>query len=109
DLQPEELTRLTEGVVALVNGTVRGHGRIDWLSGGKVTSSGDFSTADMDLAAPFGPVTGLSANIHFDDLLGMTTPPGQVLTMATVNPGITVVAVFGHYQLLPYTQEGVER
>ena len=29
-LQPEELTRLTEGVIALVNGTVAGQGRIDW-------------------------------------------------------------------------------
>ena len=57
-LQPEELTRLTEGVIALVNGTLRGRGEINWSGGGKVTSTGDFSTADMDLAAPFGPVTG---------------------------------------------------
>ncbi|HEX2624065.1 MAG TPA: hypothetical protein VHM21_02310, partial [Sphingomicrobium sp.] len=45
NLQPDEITRLTEGVIALVNGTVTGHGRIDWSSGGEVTSSGDFSTA----------------------------------------------------------------
>ena len=30
NLQPEEITRLTEGVIALVNGTISGHGRIDW-------------------------------------------------------------------------------
>ena len=30
NLQPEELTRLTEGVIALVNGTISGKGRIDW-------------------------------------------------------------------------------
>ena len=59
DFQPDELTRLTEGVVALVNGTVRGQGRINWARDGKVTSTGDFATANMDLAAPFGPVTGL--------------------------------------------------
>ena len=39
DLQPEELTRLTEGVVALVNGTVRGRGEISWTRSGAVTSS----------------------------------------------------------------------
>ena len=70
NLQPEQLTRLTEGVVALVNGTVTGQGRINWAAGGKVTSTGDFSTANMDLAAPFGPVTGLSTTMHFTDLLG---------------------------------------
>ena len=46
NLQPDQLTRLSEGVVALVNGTVKGQGRIDWASGGKVTSTGDFSTAE---------------------------------------------------------------
>jgi hypothetical protein len=109
NLQPEALTRLTEGVVALVNGTVRGQGRIDWGEGGKVTSSGDFSTANMDLAAPFGPVTGLSTSIHFDDLIGLSTPPGQVATMATVNPGIVVSDGVIHYQLLPHNQVKVER
>ena len=108
NLQPEALTRLTEGVVALVNGTVAGQGRIDWGAGGKVTSTGDFSTANTDLAAPFGPVTGLSGHIHFDDLLGLTTPPGQVLTMATVNPGILVSDGVLRYQLLPHNHVKVE-
>ncbi len=65
NLQPDELTRLTEGVIALVNGTISGHGRIDWASSGKVTSTGDFSTASLDLAAPFGPVTGNERNDPF--------------------------------------------
>jgi len=107
--QPEQLTRLTEGVVALVNGTVRGQGRIDWAQGGKVTSSGDFATANMDLAAPFGPVTGLSTTIHFSDLLGLTTPPGQVMTVNSVNPGITVSNGVIHYQLLPHNLVKIER
>ena len=65
NFQPEQLTRLTEGVVALVKGTISGQGRINWGPGGEVTSTGDFSTAGMDLAAPFGPVTGLSTTMHF--------------------------------------------
>jgi hypothetical protein len=108
-LQPEELTRLTEGVVALVNGTVRGQGRIDWAEGGKVTSTGDFSTANMDFAAPFGPVTGLTTNIHFDDLLNLSTPAGQEATVQTVNPGITVNDGVVHYQLLPGDRVKIER
>ena len=108
-LQPDQLTRLTEGVVALVNGIVRGHGRIDWASGAKVTSTGDFSTAGMDLAAPFGPVTGLTTSVHFIDLLEMETAPHQVATIASINPGIMVTDGVIHYQLLPHNLVRVER
>ena len=53
---------------------------------GKVTSTGDFSTADLDLAAPFGPVTGMSGTIHFTDLLGLRPPPGQMMTRRVDQP-----------------------
>ncbi|WP_196233133.1 intermembrane phospholipid transport protein YdbH family protein, partial [Sphingomonas segetis] len=109
NFQPEELTRLTEGVVALVNGTVTGQGRINWSSGGEVTSTGDFSTANMDLAAPFGPVTGLSTNIHFTNLLEMTTAPGQLATVKSINAGIVVENGAIRYQLLPNNLVKVER
>jgi translocation and assembly module TamB len=108
-LQPDELTRLTEGVIALVNGTITGRGRINWDGSGSVTSTGDFSTANLDLAAPFGPVTGLSGTIHFDDLLRLTTPPGQTLTMKSINPGILVENGVVRYQLLPDQLIKIER
>lgn len=107
-LQPDQLTRLTEGVIALVNGTLSGQGRIDW-SGSNVTSTGDFSTAHMDLAAPFGPVSGLKGTIHFSDLLGLVTPPGQVATIQSINPGILVENGVIHYQLLPGQLVRIER
>jgi translocation and assembly module TamB len=109
NLQPAEITRLTEGVIALVQGTIRGQGQIDWSAGGKVTSSGDFSTANLDLAAPFGPLTGLSGTVHFNDLLGLTTPPGQVLTAKSINPGILVENGVIRYQLLPHQLVKIER
>ncbi|HEY6661903.1 MAG TPA: YdbH domain-containing protein [Sphingomicrobium sp.] len=108
-LQPDEITRLTEGVIALVNGTISGRGRIDWDSSGKVTSSGDFTTADLDLAAPFGPVEGIAGTIHFNDLLGLTTAPGQVLTAKSINPGILVENGVIRYQLLPGQLVKIER
>ena len=109
NLQPEELTRLTEGVIALVNGTITGHGRIDWNSLGKVTSTGDFSTANLELAAPFGPVTGMSGTIHFNDLLGLTTAPGQTMAVKSINPGILVENGVIRYQLLPNQLVKIER
>jgi hypothetical protein len=109
NFQPDELTRLTEGVIALVNGTISGQGRIDWAGSGKVTSTGDFSTANLDLAAPFGPVTGLSGTIHFNDLLGLTTPPGQMMAVKSINPGILVENGVIRYQLLPNQLVKIER
>ena len=108
-LQPEQLTRLTEGVVALVNGTVRGHGRINWNGTGAVTSTGDFSTANMDLAAPFGPVTGLTTTLHFTDLLKLETAPHQVASIASINPGIEVTNGTIRYQILPNNLVKIER
>ncbi|MEO7654768.1 MAG: YdbH domain-containing protein, partial [Sphingomicrobium sp.] len=107
--QPDELTRLTEGVVALVKGTISGTGRINWNATGKVTSSGDFSTSGLNLAAPFGPVEGISGTIHFDDLLALTTAPGQTLALRSVNPGILVENGELRYQLLPGQLIRIER
>ncbi|WP_225007667.1 YdbH domain-containing protein [Novosphingobium percolationis] len=99
-LQPDELTRLALGVVANAAGTVKGSGRIDWTQRG-VTSSGTFGSDNLDLAAAFGPVKGLSGSLRFTDLLGLVTAPHQVLKVAAVNPGIEVNDGTIDIQLLP--------
>ena len=68
--QPDQLTSLALGVVANVQGSVVGDGRIEWTADG-VTSRGTFATADTILAAAFGPVTGLTTTLSFDDLIGL--------------------------------------
>ena len=107
--QPEELTRLSEGVIALVQGTVRGRGEINWRRDGTVTSTGDFSTAGMNLAAPFGPVTGLTTSVHFTDLLNLETSPNQTASVASINPGILVENGVIRYQLLANQLVKIER
>ena len=47
--------------------------------------------------------------MHFSDLLGLTTPPGQVLTVKSINPGILVENGVIHYQLLPNQLVRIER
>ena len=108
-LQPEELTRLTEGVVALVTGNLSGQGRIAWAGRGAVKSTGEFTLRDTDLAASFGPVTGLNTTVRFTDLLGLETAPGQVATVKTINPGILVENGVVRYSLLPGRLVRVER
>ncbi|MBA2919874.1 hypothetical protein GON01_09220 [Sphingomonas sp. MAH-20] len=106
-LQPERLTRLTLGVVANVNGTLSGSGRIAWTDAG-VTSTGLFHVAADSLAAPFGPATGVRTDIRFTDLLGLVTAPDQLLTVATVNPGIEVEDGVVQYRLLPELKVAVD-
>lgn len=105
--QPEELTRLTTGVVALVDGTLTGRGQINWNPEG-TTSTGTFSTTDMNLAAPFGPVEGLTTTVNFTDLLGLMSAPGQVANVDLIRTGIDVVDGTILYQLLPDQRVRVE-
>ncbi len=106
-LQPNELTPLTYGVIADVRGAVSGRGQIRWTGQG-VTSTGRFATPGIDLAAAFGPVTGVKGEIVFTDLLGLVSAPGQVATIATVNPGIAVENGTVRYQLVGDNRVRVE-
>ena len=55
-----------------------------------MTSTGTFTTPGTDLAAAFGPVQGLAGTIRFTDLLALESAPGQVATVASINPGVPV-------------------
>jgi translocation and assembly module TamB len=89
--QPEDLSPLAKGAVALAEGTVTGSGRIDW-QGDRLTSSGTFGSGGLDFAAAFGPVRGLKGEVVFTDLLNLTTAPDQWVTIAAINPGVEVLA-----------------
>lgn len=97
--QPDQLTLLARGVVANVQGSVVGDGRIEWSPQG-VTSRGAFTTANASLAAAFGPVTDLTSTLTFDDLIGLRSAPGQKMSLKEINPGIPVVDGEVEYQLL---------
>lgn len=106
-VQPRQLTRFADGVIADVVGSVSGSGQIRWTRDG-VTSDGVFRTTGTDLAAAFGPVTGLSGEIRFTDLLNLESAPGQVGTIAIVNPGVPVSQGLVRYQTLPGGRVAVE-
>lgn len=106
-LQPNELTALTYGVIADVDGLVVGSGRFDW-SGETVTSTGRFTATEISLAAVFGQVQGLTTRLEFADLLNMRTAPGQSATMAEINPGVPVRDGALRYRLLDARRVEVE-
>jgi hypothetical protein len=105
--QPDQLTSLALGVVANVRGSVVGDGRIEWTADG-VTSRGTFATADASLAAAFGPVSGLTSTLTFDDLIGLRSAPGQIAKIREINPGIPVLDGEIEYQLLGDNRVRVE-
>ncbi|HEX8580260.1 MAG TPA: YdbH domain-containing protein [Allosphingosinicella sp.] len=105
--QPEQLTRLTTGVVALVEGVLSGRGEIAW-DGRGTTSSGSFGTDDMDFAAAFGPVEGFRTRVNFTDLLGLTSAPAQLAEADVIRTGIDVFDGRIRYQLLPGLRVKVE-
>jgi hypothetical protein len=105
--QPEQLTRLTTGVIALVNGVLTGRGEIAW-DGRGTTSTGTFGTKDMNFAAAFGPVEGFSSTVNFTDLLGLVSAPGQLAEADMIRTGIDVFDGRIRYQLLPGLQVKVE-
>jgi translocation and assembly module TamB len=100
DFGPELITPLTLGVIANTVGTINGEGRINWGPNG-VKSTGRFVTESLNTAAAFGPVEGLSTEIVFNDLLGFETGPGQIVKIASVNPGIAALNGQIRYQILP--------
>ncbi|TAD77240.1 MAG: hypothetical protein EAY70_08930, partial [Sphingomonadales bacterium] len=97
-LQPDELSPLAKGVIALADGTVTGTGRIDWR-GEDITSSGTFASDRFDFAAVFGPVRGLTGQVEFIDLLNLTTAPDQRVQIAAINPGVEVLAGTVQFEL----------
>jgi hypothetical protein len=106
-LQPEDLSELTKGVVALAEGTVKGSGQIDWTAD-TITSSGTFGSDGIDFAAAFGPVRGIAGNVRFTDLLSLTTAPDQRVTIAAINPGVEVLAGTVQFELKDGTQLSLE-
>ncbi|MCX9146771.1 intermembrane phospholipid transport protein YdbH family protein [Erythrobacter sp. WG] len=106
-LQPDDLTPLAKGVIALAKGTIIGTGRVDWRDG-VVTSGGTFTTQGLDFAAAFGPVRGLAGAVTFTDLLSLTTAPDQMLTIAAINPGIEALGGRVQFELADATRLTLE-
>jgi hypothetical protein len=106
-LQPDEISTAFRGVVANVEGTVSGAGEVRWTADG-VTSRGHAETAKLDLAtAALGPVGGVSGRIEFDDLIAVTTPPGQQVRVASINPGVLVENGIVTFRMLGPTRVAV--
>lgn len=89
-LQPYQISETVLGVVANVEGPVDADIGAHW-SGADFRTDARFDFKALNAAtAALGPVKGVSGVVVFDDFAKLTTPPGQRITVAQINPGIAV-------------------
>ena len=99
-LQPLQISELARGLVADVAGTVVSHADLV-VSPAGIAGAGSVRLDHVSLAtAALGPVTDIDGRIDFDDIGRLHTPPGQMLTIAAINPGILVEDGVARFQLL---------
>jgi hypothetical protein len=110
DLQPFELSELARGVFENVNGRASVSAVVNWRNDAPVTADGVVRLHGVSMATATLPViTNVNGDIVFDDLFALTTPPGQVLSVGQVNPGVAVRDGEVQFQLLPEQRVAIER
>ncbi|OYW83439.1 MAG: hypothetical protein B7Z26_00560, partial [Asticcacaulis sp. 32-58-5] len=88
-LQPIDLTPQVASVATKnVAGTASFDGRFDWSRTGTPTSQGRLRLNDINFEGPVGKAQGLRGDIEFTSLSPLMTPPGQILSVASLTTAL---------------------
>ncbi|MGE0045685.1 MAG: YdbH domain-containing protein, partial [Hyphomonadaceae bacterium] len=99
-LQPYMISELSRGVAENVRGPLEADIDVAWTPAA-MTARARVAITDLSLSSATLPlIEGLTGEIVFDDLFTLSTPPGQVLHVARLNPGIEVTNGTITFQLL---------
>lgn len=90
-LQPLGLTPLA-AIARDAEGPAAFTGSFHW-AGEVMTSEGQVSTTGLNFKSPLGQVHGLKGRIVFDSLAPLTSPPGQVLTIDSIDAIVPIQSV----------------
>lgn len=87
-LQPVMLSERMRGVFTNAVGT--GAVSADFqINSGQITGQGEVSVADFGFqTTALGRFEDVNGTVRFSDLIGLTTPPGQAVSIGAINPGI---------------------
>ena len=96
-LQPLELTPLAT-VARDAEGPAAFTGRFAWRDE-VMTSEGRVSTPGLDFKSPLGPAHRLKGQIVFDSLAPLTAPPGQVLTLDSIDAVVPIQSIRASFGL----------
>jgi hypothetical protein len=87
-LQPAMLSDRLTGLFTNANGVISGLAAFD-IKKGKLAGRGKFGAEDFGFqTTALGRVEGVNGAVEFDNLLSLSTPPGQTVTIDSINPGI---------------------
>ncbi len=87
-LQPDMISGRLTGLFTAAVGSVSSDARFT-IMGGSIAGKADMRVQDFGFQTTrLGRVAGINGNVNFADLMGLKTAPGQVLNVASVNPGI---------------------
>ncbi len=87
-LQPKALSDLVRGVLSNGRGSLSGLADFS-IIGGAVTGTAQIEATDFGFdTLRLGAIDGINGSLYFSDLLALTTPLGQRMTIASMNPGI---------------------
>lgn len=110
-LQPAALSPLASAIGSPATGEARFVGAFDW-SPEAPSSHGRLTVTDLGFKSPAGVVSALSGAIDFTSLAPLATPPGQVLTAASVASIAPLTNATATFQIgdetLKLAQAGVE-
>ena len=108
NFQPYHLSELARGIIANVRGPASASADLSW-SGEDMRAEGALRLQGVSLATATIPVIeNVQGEVHFDDLFNLSTPPGQALTVETLNPGVAVYNGRLQFQLLDQERVSLE-
>ncbi len=89
-IQPEDLSGRLLGVFTSATGTLDAAADFT-IRSGQIAGTSDISVTDFGfLTTRLGRVTDVDGRVRFSDVMTLTTPPGQEVTIGSVHPGVTL-------------------
>jgi hypothetical protein len=107
-LQPRDLTDRVRGLLTNARGSLQAQANFNIVSG-KLSGTSRFTVTDLGFdTLRLGPVDGVNGRLYFDDIVGITTPPGQTVTIGRIDPGVVLTDGELQFQILEGQQARLE-
>ena len=107
--QPTALSERVRGFLSNAQGELSAHADFT-IDGGKPSGTGWVSVSNFGFdTLRLGAVRGVNGRIEFDNVLKLSSPPGQEVRIGQINPGIPLENGLIAFQLISATEAILER
>lgn len=88
ELQPSDLSERLRGFFTDTRGALDAEARIA-IDKGQLSGTGDLTVSDLGFqTVALGRVSSVDGGVFFSDLLALRSPPGQTVTIGSIDPGL---------------------